>query len=102
MTPSRLFRNDAGRFVDVTEKAGLATVPEPATKLSSRPTYGVTHADLNNDGVVNAIDLGALKLVFFTADADADFNGDGAVNPIDLGVMKSSFFGPPGPSGIAP
>ena len=58
--------------------------------------------DLNNDGVINFSDLGAIKAVFFTADADADFNGDNAVNFIDLAIMKAAFFGEPGPSGIAP
>ena len=56
--------------------------------------------DLNNDGVVNVIDLGILRSVFFTADADADFNGDGVVNVIDLGIMRSRFFQPPGPAGL--
>ena len=59
-------------------------------------------ADLNNDGIVNVIDLGQLKSVFFTADPDADFNNDGIVNAVDLGFLKSRFFGEPGPSGIAP
>ncbi len=54
--------------------------------------------DLNGDCSTNAIDLGLLKLVFFSADVDADFNGDGAVNAIDLGIVKSRFFGAPGPS----
>ena len=58
--------------------------------------------DINNDNIVNAIDLGLFKSVFFTNDADADFNGDGIVNAIDLGTLKIFFFSPPGPSGIAP
>ncbi|MFK7887738.1 MAG: PKD domain-containing protein [Gammaproteobacteria bacterium] len=55
--------------------------------------------DLNNDGVVNVIDLGILRSVFFTNDPDADLNGDGVVNVIDLGIMRSRFFLPPGPAG---
>ncbi|MEL7240639.1 MAG: thrombospondin type 3 repeat-containing protein, partial [Planctomycetota bacterium] len=55
-------------------------------------------ADLNNDGVINVIDLGILRTVFFTADPDADFNGDGTVNVVDLGIMRSAFFGAPGPA----
>ncbi len=62
----------------------------------------VCDADISNDGLINAIDLGLLRLVFFTTDADADFNGDGIVNAIDLGVLKNAFFGAPGPSGLAP
>ena len=56
-------------------------------------------ADLNNDGVVNFVDLGALRLLFFTTGSglDADFNGDGVINFIDLGVMRAGFFQPPGP-----
>ncbi|MEM6638283.1 MAG: proprotein convertase P-domain-containing protein [Pseudomonadota bacterium] len=55
-------------------------------------------ADLNNDCVVNVVDLGLFRQVFFSSDADADFNGDGVVNVIDLGVMRLGFFSPPGPS----
>lgn len=57
--------------------------------------------DLNNDCIVNAVDLGAFKSVFFSADADADANGDGVVNAVDLGIFKSLFFQPPGPSGLS-
>ena len=47
----RLWVGDGkGRFKDGTEAAGLMTVPEPEKENSSRPSYGVTHADLNNDG----------------------------------------------------
>ncbi|MFK7889137.1 MAG: thrombospondin type 3 repeat-containing protein [Gammaproteobacteria bacterium] len=56
--------------------------------------------DLNDDGVINVVDLAALRTVFFTADADADFNGDGVVNVTDLGIMRTFFFLPPGPSGL--
>ncbi len=59
-------------------------------------------ADLSNDGITNAVDLGLLRLRFFTADPDADLNGDGVVNVQDLGIMRLRFFTQPGPSGIAP
>ncbi len=62
----------------------------------------VCDADLNNDLIVNVIDLGILKGVFFTADADADSNGDGIVNAVDLGAMRNQFFGPPGPGPVVP
>ncbi len=55
-------------------------------------------ADLNNDCVVNVVDLGILRAVFFSADPDADFNGDGVVNVVDLGWMRLGFFMAPGPS----
>lgn len=60
--------------------------------------------DLNNDGVVNAVDLGLFRTAFFSTGAglDADFNGDNQVNTVDLGVMRSLFFGPPGPAGNLP
>ncbi len=66
--------------------------------------YGnLCDADLNNDNVINAVDLGLLRLAFFsTGDLDADFNGDGVVNVVDLGVMRLNFFSAPGPSGLAP
>ncbi|MFK8014797.1 MAG: hypothetical protein AB8G17_05115 [Gammaproteobacteria bacterium] len=63
--------------------------------------YGnICDADLNNDCVVNALDLGLFRTVFFSDDADADLNGDGSVNVIDLGLMRSLFFSRPGPSGL--
>jgi hypothetical protein len=55
-------------------------------------------ADLNNDCIVNIVDLGRLRLVFFSADPDADLNGDGVVNFLDLGILSTFFFQPPGPS----
>jgi hypothetical protein len=55
-------------------------------------------ADLNNDCVVNFVDLGMLRLMFFSNSPDADFNGDGVVNFVDLGQMRLAFFGAPGPS----
>ena len=56
-------------------------------------------ADFNGDLIVNAIDLGHLKLMFFSNDPDADLDGDGVVNVIDLGILRSLFFGSPGPAG---
>lgn len=78
-------------------------VPNPAQRDTNGDGYGnFCDADLNDDGTVNAVDLGLLRAVYFTADADADFNGDGVVNVVDLGIMRAGFFLPPGPSGIAP
>jgi hypothetical protein len=57
-------------------------------------------ADFNQDDVVNAVDLGRLKSLFFSTDADTDLNGDGVVNAADLANLKSRFFKPPGPSGL--
>ena len=55
--------------------------------------------DLSQDCIVNFVDLGVLRLRFFTTDEDADFSGDGFVNFVDLGLMRIGFFAPPGPSG---
>ncbi len=74
----------------------------PAQTDSNGDNFGnACDADLNDDGVVNVVDLGILRLRFFTDDADADFNLDGVVNVVDLGIMRSRFFEPPGPSGVA-
>ena len=60
-------------------------------------------ADLNNDGIVNAIDLGLFKQAFFTfGNVAADINGDGVVNSLDLGLFKRMFFQQPGPSALIP
>ncbi|MEL7447774.1 MAG: CAP domain-containing protein [Pseudomonadota bacterium] len=60
----------------------------------------ICDADLDQDCVINFLDLGLMKSVFFSADPDADMNGDGAVNFVDLGLMKTAFFSEPGPSGL--
>ncbi len=57
-------------------------------------------ADFNNDCIVNVVDLGFLRSVFFTNNAVADLNCDGIVNVIDLGLIRTLFFGKPGPSGV--
>jgi hypothetical protein len=56
--------------------------------------------DLNNDCVVNFLDLGQMKMLFFGTDPNADLTGNGRVNFADLGIMKGVFFQPPGPSGV--
>lgn len=58
-------------------------------------------ADLNDDCVVNAADLGLFRSEFFTADPEADLNSDGVVNAVDLGILRGLFFSTPGPSGAA-
>lgn len=60
----------------------------------------VCDADLTGDCVVNAVDLGLFRAVFFTSDANADLDGNGVVNAIDLGILKVGFFLAPGPSGV--
>lgn len=64
-------------------------------------------ADLNADCVVNAVDLGLLRVAFFSSpgaanwNPDADLNADETVNVQDLGIMRSLFFQSPGPSALA-
>jgi hypothetical protein len=60
----------------------------------------VCDTDINqpNDGITNALDIGALKAQFLTSGPDADFNGDGIVNALDVGILKQYFLQPPGPS----
>jgi hypothetical protein len=49
--PDRLFRGlGAGRFAEITSRAGMMTVRNAGYRNSSRPTYGVSHCDWNNDG----------------------------------------------------
>ena len=104
-----LVRLSFGGGVD-TDGDGVSDDADNCTLVSNadqRDTNGdgfgnLCDADLNNDGIVNVIDLGLLRTVFFTGDADADFNGDGVVNVVDLGALRAGFFAPPGPSGIAP
>ncbi|MFK8013932.1 MAG: thrombospondin type 3 repeat-containing protein [Gammaproteobacteria bacterium] len=62
----------------------------------------VCDTDLNNDLIVNVVDLGIFRSVFFSGDADADANGDGTVNVVDLGVLRSQFFSAPGPGAVPP
>lgn len=83
-------------------------VANPDQRDTDQDGYGnVCDADLNNDGLVNAVDLGQLRAAFFSMpgtpgwNPDADFNGDGVVNAIDLGALRARFFQPPGPSGMA-
>jgi hypothetical protein len=51
----------------------------------------VAGADLNHDGIVNALDLAIFKQRFGTTDPDADLNGDGIVNALDLAIFKKLF-----------
>ncbi len=91
--------SDSDGVVDAVDNCVLSANPDQTD--SNADGYGnACDADLNDDCIVNATDLGLLRTVFFTADADADFTGDGIVNASDLGVMRATFFTPPGPSGL--
>ena len=45
--------------------------------------------DLNQDGSINALDLGILKQSWGSDDSSTDFNGDGVVNFTDLGIFRA-------------
>lgn len=96
-----------------TDEDGVADDADNCTLIPNsdqRDTNGdgfgnICDPDLDNDGtVVNAVDLGLFRSVFFSTGPglDADFNGDNVVNAVDLGILRTFFFMPPGPSGIAP
>lgn len=54
--------------------------------------------DFNNDGLVNAIDIGLFKSFFGTANANANLDGNDLVNFADQAIFKLLFGKAPGPS----
>jgi enediyne biosynthesis protein E4 len=84
--PPRLYRGRGdGSFEDVSEKAGLLGVAEPARRDSRRPIYGVTHADWNNDGWPDLLvcAYGRQWNLLFTNDGDGTFTDVGAETGFD-------------------
>ena len=76
-------------------------VANPDQRDTNADGYGnACDPDLDDDGIVNFVDAGIMKGVFFSADPDADLDGNGSVNFVDLGTLKTFFFLPPGPSGL--
>jgi hypothetical protein len=57
--------------------------------------------DINQDGIVNAIDLSLLVSRWNTNDPDADLNNDGTVNAIDLSLLVSNWGATGTPTGTA-
>ncbi len=77
------------------------SVPNPDQSDADADGIGTAcDTDLDNDCQINFNDLAALKLVFFSTDANADFDQDGTVNFSDLSILKAQFFATPGPSGV--
>ena len=54
--------------------------------------------DFDNNGIVDALDLAAVRPIFGTESPDHDLNGDGTVDGCDLTVLRTFFGQPPGPS----
>ncbi len=59
-------------------------------------------ADLNNSGLVTAIDYNALRSAINTADPVADLNGSGLVTATDFTILQNSLNLAPGPSAVVP
>jgi len=79
------------------------TVSNPDQRDTDGDGFGnYCDADLNNDNIVNAIDLGMFRSRYFSTDVDADFNGDEIVNALDLGMFRQMYFKQPGPSALVP
>lgn len=77
-------------------------VANPEQRDFDNDGYGdLCDADLNNDGKVNALDLGLLQNEKRTI-AQRDLNGDGEINDADVLIIKRRFLSVPGPSLYAP
>ena len=90
----------------VEDFADNCTVVENASQCDSDGDGFGNHcdADFNNDGFVNFVDLGLLRVGFFGTSDEPDYNEldlncDGAINPMDLGVFRTLFGSTPGPAG---
>ena len=94
--------SDGDGVIDLLDNCTLHQ--NPAQVDSNGDGFGnACDPDLNDDGIVNAPDLGIFRTAFFsTGVTDTDFNADGITNAVDLGVLKEFFFGAPGPSGVVP
>ena len=56
--PDLLWAGDGkGGFTNITKAAGMWLDAEPGKATSARPSYGVTHADWNNDGKMDLLEM---------------------------------------------
>lgn len=66
--------------------------PAPEKMVIWTPPAAACPGDLNNDGLVDADDLGLLLTAFgCSSDCDADLNSDGVVDADDLGILLGAF-----------
>ena len=73
-------------------------VPNANQRDTDSDGFGnICDGDFNNDGAVNAIDLGIFRSEFLTSGPHTDLSGDGDVNFIDLGIFRNLFLEPVGP-----
>jgi hypothetical protein len=72
-------------FTNLTVAAGPATRADAALV----PLGAVFDADVNNDGVVNAVDIQLVvnDVLDLPVPVDGDINGDGAVNAVDVQLV---------------
>lgn len=103
--PALAFDSDADGVDNAQDNCQLFA--NPAQRDTDNDGFGnLCDADFNNDGVVNVVDLGLLRTVFFSErphanplGEHADMNDDGVVNVTDLGLLRLGFGVPPGPAG---
>ena len=75
-------------------------VANPDQRDSNGNGYGDRcDADVNGDGIVNAVDLALLRAQFGQTGGSADLNGDGVVNAADLALLRARFGQRVGPAG---
>lgn len=93
---------DGDGFVDLADNCTLHA--NSGQSDTNGDGYGnACDPDLNGDLIVNILDLGLVKDVFFSTNivSDADFNNDTNINLPDLAIISDFFFGSPGPSALA-
>ena len=83
------FLPDFSRVTNRGIPVGLALNPGTITILD----VSFVDGDLNQDGLVDALDAAILFAAWDTADAVADINGDGVVDAADAGVVFSEWTG---------
>lgn len=80
----------------VNQESATESIPEPEPE----PEPVIIKGDTNGDGVINAVDLAAVKMHILevkylegNAVTAADVNNDGAINAVDLATIKMHILG---------